>query len=475
MNTQAPAAPSSLLEAAALRCCAWSERWIPDAYVFAVLAVVIVAAAALLLGASPGATAQAFGDGFWSLIPFTMQMSFIIIGGYVVASSPPAARLIERLASAPRTGRGAVCWVAAVSLLASLIHWGLSSILGSLLVRSLARREDLDMDYRAAGAAAYLGLGSVWAMGLSSSAAQLQANPASMPPALLAITGVIPFSETIFLWQSIVLTVVLIVISIAIAWLTAPRGSHARKARDLGVAAETPSATAQVDARPGEWLEYSPLLNLAVAALGFVWLVREFMTKGAMTAVSNLNTYNFLFLMLGLLLCWRPRVFLEAVSRGVPSISGVLIQFPFYGGIAAIITAAKSEHGFSIAHHLSTFFAENATRESFPVLMGVYSAVLGFFVPSGGGKWIIEAPYVMQAANELKVHLGWAVQVYNAAEALPNLINPFWMLPLLGILGLRAREVIGFTVVQFVVHTPVVLFLLWLLGLTLEHRPPVMP
>ena len=102
--------------------------------------------------------------------------------------------------------------------------------------------------------------------------------------------------------------------------------------------------------------------------------------------------------------------------------------------------------------------------------MGIYSAVLGFFVPSGGGKWIIEAPYVMQAANDLKVHLGWAVQVYNAAEALPNLINPFWMLPLLGILRLKARDVIGFTIVQFVVHVPLVLFLLWLFGLTLEYR-----
>jgi short-chain fatty acids transporter len=217
------------------------------------------------------------------------------------------------------------------------------------------------------------------------------------------------------------------------------------------------------------------LLNVAVAALGLVWLVREFTSKGAMTAISNLNTYNFVFLMLGLLLCWRPRVFLDAVTRGVPSIAGVLVQFPLYGGIAAIITAATGADGLSIAHHLSTFFAENATRESFPVLMGVYSAVLGFFVPSGGGKWIIEAPYVMQAANELQVHLGWAVQVYNAAEALPNLINPFWMLPLLGILGLRARDVVGFTVVQFLVHTPVVLFLLWLLGLSLSYNPPVMP
>jgi short-chain fatty acids transporter len=471
MNMQAPA----LLERIALRCCAWAERWIPDAFVFAALALVVVAVAALALGASPAATARAFGDGFWSLIPFTMQMSFIIIGGYVVASSPPAARLIDGLAALPRTGRGAVCFVAAVSMLVSLVHWGLSSILGSLLVRALSRREALKMDYRAAGAAAYLGMGSVWAMGLSSSAAQLQANPASMPPSLLEITGVIPFTETIFLWQSIVLTVVLILVSLWIAWMTAPGPANARTAAELGVTPEAPLETASRPSRPGEWLEYSPVLNVLIAALGAGWLIREFTTKGAIAAISNLNAYNFLFLMAGLLLCWRPRVFLNAATRGVPSVSGVLIQFPFYGGIAAIITGATAEGGASIAHHLSTFFAEAATRDTFPILMGIYSAVLGFFVPSGGGKWIIEAPYVMQAANELKAHLGWAVQVYNAAEALPNLINPFWMLPLLGILGLKAREVIGYTVVQFVVHVPVVLFLLWLLGTTLAYEPPVMP
>jgi short-chain fatty acids transporter len=470
MNGQA-----AVLERIALRCCAWSERWIPDTYVFAALAVVIVAVAAMLLGASPSRAAQAFGDGFWSLIPFTMQMSFIIIGGYVVASSPPAARLIDSLAGIPRTGRGAIVWIATISMLVSLLHWGLSSILGSLLARALARREALAMDYRAAGAAAYLGMGSVWAMGLSSSAAQLQANPASMPPALLAITGVIPFSQTIFLWQSIALTAVLMVVSAWIAWVTAPGPERARTARFVDMR-EEPSAPEQPGpARPGEWLEYSPLLNVAIAGLGIVWLIHEFASKGAVAAISNLNTYNFVFLMLGLLLCWRPRVFLNAVARGVPSVAGVLIQFPLYGGIAAIITAAAGSDGQTIAHHLSTFFTEAATRDSFPIVMGAYSAVLGFFVPSGGGKWIIEAPYVMQAANDLKVHLGWAVQVYNAAEALPNLVNPFWMLPLLGILGLKARDVVGFTIVQLIVHVPLVLFLLWLFGLTLEYYPPQMP
>ncbi|HKE93824.1 MAG TPA: TIGR00366 family protein [Povalibacter sp.] len=458
---------TSLLERVALRSCAWSERWIPDAYVFAALAVVIVAVAALLLGAAPLAVATAFGDGFWSLIPFTMQMSFIIIGGYVVATSPPIERLIARLASVPRSGRGAVCWIALVSMLLSLLHWGLSSIVGSLLVRQLARRESLQMDYRAAGAAAYMGMGSVWALGLSSSAAQLQANPGSMPPSLLAITGVIPFTQTIFLWQSLVLTAVLIAVTLWIAWLTAPQSVHVRTARDLDIAVEPVAMAAPTASRPGDWLERSPLLNVLIAALGALWLFHEFSSKGAATAIASLNTYNFLFLMLGLLLCWRPRVFLDAVARGVPSATGVLIQFPFYGGIAAIITAAAGRDGFSIAQHLAMFFTSAASRETFPVLIGVYSALLGFFVPSGGGKWVIEAPYVMQAANDLQFHLGWTVQVYNAAEALPNLINPFWMLPMLGILGLRARDVIGFTALQFVVHLPLVLFLLWALGRTL--------
>jgi short-chain fatty acids transporter len=467
---------TSWLERISLRCCAWSERWIPDAYVFAALGVILVAIAAIALGSPVTQTAKAFGDGFWSLIPFTMQMSFIIIGGYVVASSPPAARLIDKLASLPRSGRGAVCWVAGISMLFSLLHWGLSMILGSLLVRALARREDLTMDYRAAAAAAYLGMGSVWALGLSSSAAQLQANPASMPPALLQITGVIPFTETIFLWQSIAMTVVLVVVTLAIAWFTAPRNEHAQTASRLGIVIEAPAVAYTTKAsRPGEWLEHSPVLNVLIAVLGAVWLIQEFAAKGAALAISNLNTYNFVFVMLGLLLCWRPRVFLDSVSRSVAGVSGVLIQFPFYGGIAAILVSAVGSDGQSIAHHLSTFFANAATRESFPVVMGIYSAVLGFFVPSGGGKWIIEAPYVMQAANELQVHLGWAVQVYNAAEALPNLINPFWMLPLLGILKLRARDVIGFTMLQFIVHVPVVLLLLWVLGLTLEYHPPVMP
>jgi len=459
----------------ALRSAAWAERWFPDAYVFAALGVVIVAVFALGFGAAPTATATAFGDGFWSLIPFTMQMAFVVIGGYVVATAPAVARVIDALARVPRSGRGAICYVGLISMLTSLLSWGFSLVFGGLLVRALARREDLDMDYRAAGAAAYLGLGAVWAMGLSSSAAQLQANPASMPPALLAITGVIPFSETILLWQSIALTAVLIAVSLIVCFVTAPRGGSVRRAADFDVSDERAASVLPPRSRPGEWLEYSPLITILLAAMSLGWLAYEFAHKPLVTAIANLNTYNFAFLTAGLLLHWRPRSFLNAVTHAVPSTTGVLIQFPLYGGIASLLTAAKGADGQTLAHHLSSVFVQIATTETFSLVMGVYSAVLGFFVPSGGGKWIIEAPYVMQAANDLQVHLGWAVQVYNAAEALPNLINPFWMLPLLGVLGLKARDIVGFTFIQLLVHIPLVLGLLWLLGSTLTYHPPVMP
>jgi len=478
MEAQSPAATQSegRMVRIAIGFTAWAERWFPDAFIFVAIAVVIVALAALGNGASPIAVSQSFGNGFWSLITFTMQMAFVAIGGYVVAMSHPAQRLIHSLAGMPKNGVSAVGLVATVSILASLLNWGLSLIFGGLLVRALAERRELRMDYRAAAAAAYLGLGATWAMGLSSSAAQLQANAASLPKSLLPITGVIPFSETIFLWQSVVITIVLLIVSIIIAVWSAPGPETAMTAEKMGIdLAREDEIKIAAPSQPGEWLEHTPILTIAVVLLAAGWLIYEFSRQDPIVAISNLNTYNFLFIMLGMLLHWRPKRFLVSVTKAVPATSGVLIQFPFYGAIAAILTQAKNGAGLTVSDQITHAFVSISTQHLYPVVIGIYSAVLGFFIPSGGGKWLLEAPYVMQAANDLKVHLGWAVQVYNAAEALPNLINPFWMLPLLGVLGLKARDIVGFTFLQLLLHLPIVLFLLWLLAYTLEYHPPVVP
>ena len=144
----------------------------------------------------------------------------------------------------------------------------------------------------------------------------------------------------------------------------------------------------------------------------------------------------------------------------IPSVAGVLIQYPLYAGIVKMMTES------GLAKDLAHFFVAVSTEHSFPVLVGIYSAFLGLFIPSAGGKWLIEAPYILEAAKSLHIHLGWVIQIYNATEALANLIHPFWMLPLLGILGLKARDIVGYSMLQFVIHVPLVLFLVWILTYT---------
>ncbi|MEQ1079292.1 short-chain fatty acid transporter [Acinetobacter seifertii] len=461
-----------IFERFALRISDWSEKWFPDSYVFALLGVIIVSIAALSIGAPIHDVATSFGNGFWSLIPFTLQMTMLIIVGYVVSVSKPVKYLIQKMARIPSSGRGAIVLVATVSLLISLVNWAVSTILTALLVIALAKRKELNMDYRAAAAAAIIGMGATWALGISSSAAQLQANKSSLPESIYNLTGVIPFTETIFLWQSIAMTIILVIVSIAIAYFSAPKGNSVKTIDSFDVQFEEDKPHEEKSTRPGDWFENSPILTIIVVVLGLIWMFFEFSKSNPIIAISSLNTYNFVFLMLGLALHGTPRNFLNAVAKAVPAVSGILIQFPLYGSIAFIMTQALNSQDLSLSHYVAEFFVSIASKETFAIVMGVYSALLGFFVPSGGGKWIIEAPYVMQAANDLKVHLGWSVQIYNAAEALPNLINPFFMLPMLGILKLKAKDVIGFTVTQLVVHFPLVLFLLWFFGRTLSYTPP---
>jgi short-chain fatty acids transporter len=429
------------------------ERWFPDAFVFALAAIVLVFIGGMFAGVTPVTMATEFGNGFWSLVNFTMQMAIVIVGGFVVASSPPIARLTRWLASIPKTARGAVAFVAAFAMLSSLVSWGLSLVFTGLLVREIVKR--IDVDYRAIGAAAYLGLGSVWALGLSSSAALLQATKSSIPASLLPITGVIPLTQTIFLPQSMAMAAVLVIVSVIVAYVSAPREGQARTAKMMGIEFREDDAAQIAANTPAERFENSPILNIVIALLMFWFLITQFRDKGGIAAL-DLNNFNFSFLAAGLLLHWTPRSFLRAVTKSVPATAGVLIQFPFYGGIFGMISKTP------IAAQLAHVFVSITTKTTFPIVVAIYSAILGMFVPSGGGKWIVEAPYVMAAARQWGEHLGWTVQIYNAAEALPNLINPFWMLPLMGILGVRARDLAGYSILQLLFHAPIVLLLCWL-------------
>lgn len=444
----------------------WSERWFPDAFVFAAVAVLIVSIGALAMGRTPAQVSIDFGKSFWNLIPFTMQMAFIVIGGYVVAVSKPVHKLIVVLARFPKTPRGAVAYVGFMAMLTSLLSWGFSMIFAGILMREICKHVK-GVDYRAISAAGFLGLGTVWALGLSSSAALMMATKGSIPPALLKISGVISLEQTLFTWQNLVMIVTPMVISTWICYSSAP-AAHLAKAFDTAEFKQPDSEDIGSAKTPGEKLEFSPILSLVLAALGAIYLVDVFANKGGLAAL-DLNTYNFMFIVAGLLLHWRPRAFLRAVAKSVPMTGGVLIQFPLYAGIFGILM------GSGINEVLAKFFVSISTQSTLPAVVGVYSAILGLFLPSGGGKWVVEAPYLLQAATELKVNLAWVVQCYNASEALPNLINPFWMLPLMGLVGVKARELAGYTMLQLLFLAPVTIFMLWLLSMTMPFVPPVLP
>ena len=467
LDEKGDASPEQPLVRLGLRLANWSERWFPDPLIFALVGIVVVFIAGLLLRQSPAKLAIQGGKNFWTLVPFTMQMVMIIVGGYVVASTPIVYRAIGGLAGIPKSPRAAIAMVALFSMLTSLISWGLSLIFSGLFVRELAHRVK-GMDYRAAGAAAYLGLGAVWAMGLSSSAAMLMATKSAMPPSLFNISGVIPLTQTLFLWQSIATTAILIALSVLVAYLSTPSPENARTAEFYGIQYEPIRSSLEERSKPGEWLEYSPLLTIFVASLLGRYLIGVFRTspQGALAAL-DLNTYNLMFITAGLLLHWRPKRFMRAVAECIPTTGGVIIQFPFYAVIFGMIA------GTGIAEALANLFASISTHNTYALLVATYSAILGIFIPSGGSKWVIEAPYVLQAANLNQVHLGWVVQTYNASEALPNLINPFWMLPLLGILKLKARDIVGYGLLQLLVHIPIVFFLCWLFARYLPYIPPM--
>lgn len=470
------------LAAVAARFTAWAERWIPDAYVFALAAtgVVVLASFAKLVSGDVGALeagktiVTVWGSGFWELIPFTLQMVLVIITGSVVATTRPVAKAIVWLAARVTTPRAAVAWVALLAMTSSWFNWGFSLIFSAMLAKEVARRVP-QADYRALCAASFLGLGSVWAQGLSGSAALQMASAASMQPAIRTIVqgaanevpnGVIPLTSTIFLWQSLLCVAIELVVVTALMFFAAPPAEKARPAASLGIdlgpsALDAPEPTSR--GTPGEWLEHQPLLSLLFVALAGSSLLLTFASAAEPLNALTLNTLNLGFLTLGVLLHWTPAKLMRAVKDATPGVWGVILQFPLYAGLAALIVKTH------LNETIAGFFVSLSTKETYPALVALYSAVLGVFVPSGGSKWVIEAPYVMQAAHDLKVHLGWMVAVYDLGEALANLVQPFWMLPVLGLFGLKARDVMGYTFLVFLVLTPLVLVLVTVLAMTLPY------
>jgi short-chain fatty acids transporter len=153
----------------------------------------------------------------------------------------------------------------------------------------------------------------------------------------------------------------------------------------------------------------------------------------------TINAYNTTFLVAALLLHGRPVPFLRACRDGVDAAWGIILQFPFYGGIFGIM------QNTGLGSWLGELFAEFSTTRTYPLVVYVYSGLMNLFVPSAGSKWLIEAPYLIPAGDALDVSTVTVLLAYAFGDSTTNLIQPFFALPILAVTGRRFGDVVGYT------------------------------
>jgi short-chain fatty acids transporter len=422
-----------------------SARWVPDAFSIACILTFVTLGFALTLGgATPVQCVQAWGAGFWKLLEFGMQMCVVIFAGYLLAVSPPVHGMLDALAALPRSPRQAVAWTAFISLVLCWLNWGMGLIASAVLVGSMARRHR-DVDYRLLVAVAYLGMGATFHGGLSASVPLLVATPDSDTLKAGLIDAPIPLRETVFTPLNIALmAVVTLGLPIFVAFLH-PSGDRVVRADPASLEAIAPVRVTPRPERPtpAEKLMHSGIVNRATALLGFLYLGLQ--AAGAHLSLT-LDTVNLLFLSLAIALHPSPAAILAAAEDAARPLHGVVLQFPLYAGIAGIIK------GTGLASWLASAFLSVATARTFPLIVFWYSAALDYFVSSGGGKWIIEAAYVLKAGKALGVPVTRVVMAYAYGDMATNIIQPFWAIPLLGVARLEFRDILGYEILVFVVY-----------------------
>jgi short-chain fatty acids transporter len=426
----------------------WSTRWVPDAWVIAViLSIVAYFLGLFFTRSSPYQLIQFWGNGFWVLLSFAMQMCLIIMTGYILATTPLFSKILDALAGAPKGPKGSIALMAVVSLVLAWINWGLSIVGSAVFVRFLVRKQK-GIDYRLLVATAYLGLGTMWHSGLSASAPLLVATPKHF---LEKEIGVIPITETIFHPFNLILALVILIALTIMGPLMHPRKGEEVEAdpglmKESGFQPSPPPRPEEIS--PALRIENSPIINLIVGICGLVWLFWHFGQKG--WAGINLDVVNFIFLMVGVLLHWKPASFLKAALEGGSFIWGVVVQFPFYAGIFGIIKFS------GLAEVMAGWFTAIASKETYPFIVVWYSGILNYIVPSGGSKWAIEAPYILQAAKNLGVTGPMTVIAYAWGDMVTDVIQPFWAIPLLGVAKLSFRDIMGYCMVYFLFYMVII-------------------
>ena len=413
------------------------NRWLPDAFLFAVILSIVVYVAGMFatkLGPIDMLVAWASNDGFWGLLSFSMQMALVLVLGSACASAKPFKKALRFLAGLCHNNFQAIIVTTFVSTICCWLNWGFGLVIGALLAKEVVRRVPT-VDYPLLIASAYSGF-VIWHAGLSG----------SIPLDLAAgkvfgeVTYQAAISQTIFHPVNIVMCLVILIGMPLINYAMHPDKAHTITS-DPVLLQDEEEKVYKIET-PADKIEHSKILWGILTVAGFVYIVYYFVKGGTL----GLNIVNFIFMFLGIALHGDLRRYVDAIVQAASGAAGVLLQFPFYAGIMGMMIT-QNEAGVSLAGVISNFFVGISNNTTFPLLSFLSAGIVNFFGPSGGGQWAVQGPIMMPAGQALGIDAGRTAMAVAWGDQWTNMIQPFWALPALGIAKLSARDVMGYLVV----------------------------
>lgn len=418
---------------------AWSFKYLPDPSIFAVILTFIAFGLGLLLTkTTPLQMVLNWYKGFWELLTFSMQMALMVITASAVANAPMVKRWIAGIASKPKNSRQAVYMIALVSIAFSIIHWGLALVLGALLCKEVGkslRKRKVAFEYGLMGAAAYLGQ-MTWHGGPSASIGLLIATPGHF---LEKQIGVIPIVDYMFNPMNIAVTILCLVLPPIYAWMIHPKENEIKPLEE-DVAAyldkdEQIVPVSQADMTVGDKMNNSMFIAYLLGLLGTVYVVYHFVTKGF---ELDLNIVNTIFFFGGIFLHGTMAAYVKAVKDATGGVSGIIFQFPLYAGIMGIVRYS------GLVDVMSAAIVSFSSEYMFYFWTFIMASITNLFVPSGGGQWVVQGPIAMKSAQLLNASYIKTALAVAYGNTYTNMLQPFWAIALLGITGLKARDVIGY-------------------------------
>ncbi len=432
------------------------QRFLPDAFLFAIiLTFVVFLMGVIFTSSSPMEMVSFWGDGFWDLLAFSMQMALIVVTGYVLANTPFVKSLLNKLSTLAKTPGQAIMLVTFVATIASLINYGFGLVVGALLAIQVVKKVP-SVDYRLLVASGYSGF-LLWHGGLSGSIPLLIATDDHF---LVDEMGIVPVTETMFSASNLFIVFFLLITLpfLNLLLLKSREGLEIQNpVIDFDGADSFENKYVEEDVEDvvlSDRLENSKIVSILIGAMGIIYVGYHFYANGF---DLNLNIVNFTMLFLGILLHQTPRRFLHSVSHAVKNAGGIIIQFPFYAGIMGMMVAS------GLSEAMSLWFVSISTEFTYPLFAFISAGIVNFFVPSGGGQWAVQGPIMIPAGLDIGVDTAKTAMAVAWGDAWTNMIQPFWALPLLAIAGLKVKDIMGFCVIILIYSfIPISLGLLFL-------------